>query len=216
MLRLFILFILISTNVFAAAPARQNSYVPNTVIASADVTANENAIFNYLQAGVDTYADSSIFNADISASANIQSDKLNLTSVSQNITNTGTINNTGAITATSFSGKGALPSGAIFFLISGSCPSWSTDVSSTYSNKFVRINATAASTGGSDTHTHTAGSYAVSGTTGTTSDTGGAGGSGASGVQQYHTHAFSANVSGASSSGDNVPSYVTLIMCQVN
>ena len=49
-----------------------------------------------------------------------------------------------------------LPSGAVFFMVTGSCPTGSTDVSSTYSNKFVRINATPLSTGGADTFTITA------------------------------------------------------------
>lgn len=49
----------------------------------------------------------------------------------------------------------ALPSGAIFFMISGNCPTGTTDVTATYSNKFVRINATQATTGGADTHSHT-------------------------------------------------------------
>ena len=36
-----------------------------------------------------------------------------------------------------------------------------TNVSATYSNKFMRINATPLTTGGADTHTHGAGSYTV-------------------------------------------------------
>ncbi len=63
-----------------------------------------------------------------------------------------------------------LPSGAVFMMITGSCPSGTTDVSATYSNKFIRINATAGSTGGADTHTHAAGSY-TSPTTGSTAIT---------------------------------------------
>jgi len=136
MLKRLLILMLIPTVCFAAAPSRVNTYTPNNVISSSDVTENENAIFNYLQAGVDSFADSSIYNADIAASANIQSDKLNLTSIAQNISNSGTI------TATSFSGGGALPAGAIFFMASGSCPSWTTDVSATYANKFVKINST--------------------------------------------------------------------------
>lgn len=46
-----------------------------------------------------------------------------------------------------------LPPGAVFFMITGSCPTGSTDVTSTYSDKFLRINATQGSTGGSDTVT---------------------------------------------------------------
>ena len=67
----------------AAAPARQTSYTTGELIKSADVTANEDAIFNYLTLGVDTYADDTIVNADINSSANIQAGKLNLASVTQ-------------------------------------------------------------------------------------------------------------------------------------
>lgn len=95
-----ILFLLIPSLAFASPPARVSSYSPNTTISSTAVTANENALFNYVQAGVDTYADSTIFNADIASAANIQSDKLNLTSVAQNISNTGTFANTGNATIT--------------------------------------------------------------------------------------------------------------------
>lgn len=85
---------------WAAPPTRQVVYEPNETILSADVSSNENVIFNYLQAGVDTIADGSIVNADLSASANIQADKLNLTSIVQNIANTGTFTNTGNATVT--------------------------------------------------------------------------------------------------------------------
>ena len=62
-----------------------SSYVNDSIISSDAVSNNENALFNYLQAGVDTYKDNTIVNADIAASANIQSDKLNLASIGQNM-----------------------------------------------------------------------------------------------------------------------------------
>lgn len=81
---LTILFLfLLTQSVNAAAPSRVNTYTPNAVISSTDVTENEDAVFNYLQAGVDTIKDGTITNDDINASANIQSDKLNLTSIGQ-------------------------------------------------------------------------------------------------------------------------------------
>lgn len=78
--------LLIPTICFASPPARVATYTSGQVISSTDVTANEDAIFNYLSAGVDSYSDGSILNADIGASANIQSDKLNLTSIAQAVT----------------------------------------------------------------------------------------------------------------------------------
>lgn len=99
-LKLLVLALLISVNVYAAPPQRQATYTSGEVISSSDVTANENVIYNYLQAGVDTYSDNTIVNADINTAANIQSDKLNLTAINQNIANTGTFANTGNATVT--------------------------------------------------------------------------------------------------------------------
>lgn len=73
------LIIILALFSIAAAPTRTSTYTTGTTIRSADVTANENAIFNYLQAGVDTYAAGSILNAAISSSAAIAYSKLNLT-----------------------------------------------------------------------------------------------------------------------------------------
>lgn len=98
MKKLLLLFLI--PFLIGAAPSRQNTYTPNTTIASDDVTANEDAIFNYLQAGVDTYKDDTIVNADIKTTANIQSDKLNLTSIAQDvaITSAGSFDNNGTTT----------------------------------------------------------------------------------------------------------------------
>ena len=75
MKKLIIILALLSV---AAAPARVTNYTSNTTIRAADVSGNENAIFNYLSAGVDTFADGSIINADISSSAALAYSKLNL------------------------------------------------------------------------------------------------------------------------------------------
>ena len=73
-----------------AAPSRQKTYTSGETISSSDVTANEDAIFNYLQSGVDTYSAVSITNADISPAANIQTNKINLTAIGAS-THTSTI-----------------------------------------------------------------------------------------------------------------------------
>uniref|UniRef100_A0A6M3L5X2 Uncharacterized protein n=1 Tax=viral metagenome TaxID=1070528 RepID=A0A6M3L5X2_9ZZZZ len=79
---LFIILLLcIPVLCFSSPPARQNTYTAGDTILSDDVTENEDAIFNYLTSGVDTIKDGIIVNADISASANIQSSKLNLDAV---------------------------------------------------------------------------------------------------------------------------------------
>ena len=96
------LILLLVPFLIAAAPSRDNSYTTGSLIKAADVTANEDAIFNYLQLGVDTYADASIANADVSASANIQSNKLNLESVSQAVL----LNNSGNATVLEINNDG--------------------------------------------------------------------------------------------------------------
>lgn len=73
----------------SAPPSRQFTYSTGTVISSSAVTSNEDSIFNYLQSGVDEFSDGTIVNADINSSANIQSDKLNLTAIAQSVANSG-------------------------------------------------------------------------------------------------------------------------------
>lgn len=130
-----------------------------------------------------------------------------------------------------------LPSGAVFFMVTGNCPAGTTDVSATYSDKFIRVNATGGSTGGADTHTHTtpnhqhasnlgagvARSNAAFPTTavGTVNETGidktlcdtTAG----TGITYYPIKTGTDNSgNGTTGSGDNVPAYLTCKMCQVD
>ena len=60
---------------------------------------------------------------------------------------TQTQNNFTAIKAGTAGGV-LLPSGAVFFMLTGSCPTGTTDVSSTYANKFLKINATQGTSSG--------------------------------------------------------------------
>jgi len=108
-------------------------------------------------------------------------------------------------------------------------PGW-TNVSATYSNRFMRINATPLTTGGADTHSHGAGSYSAaahthSGTTGNNNQTRtGHGGA----ENQYtepmhpHDHGFTTDssgggaISGTSASADNIPAYVQVVVFQKN
>lgn len=100
---LLISFLLLNISVketYSAAPSRTQTYTNGETISSTEVTENEDNIYDYLQAGVDTYADDSIVNADVNSSANIQSDKLNLTSVAQavSITSAGSLTVNGTTT----------------------------------------------------------------------------------------------------------------------
>lgn len=97
---ILLIVLLASTACYAAAPSRDNTYVAGTTIRAADVTANEDAIFTYLQAGVDTFKDGTIFNADIASSAAIAASKLNLSSISDNITLSGSLTHSGAFSNT--------------------------------------------------------------------------------------------------------------------
>ena len=119
--------------------------------------------------------------------------------------------------------KVTLPPGAVFFMVTGSCPDKTTDVSATYSNKFARINATAGSTGGADTdsitlgttnvpsHTHTLNLYDTSGSdtpvaAKAVNITGGA-------IPQTTS---TGSGSGTAFSVDTVPAFVTFILCLVD
>jgi len=93
-------FLMCSVMSWAAAPSRLNVYTSGELITASDVTENEDAIFNYLNAGVEVIKDNVVVNADLSSSANVQASKLNLTSINQSIANTGTLTNTGNVTVT--------------------------------------------------------------------------------------------------------------------
>jgi len=91
------LFLILALLSYAGAPSRPNTFSAGTTIDSDEVNDDLNTLYNYLSAGVDSFEDFSIVNADISASADIIASKLNLTTIAQNITNTGTFSNTGNV-----------------------------------------------------------------------------------------------------------------------
>jgi hypothetical protein len=100
---------MLATVAHAAPPQRVSTYTSGTTIRSSDVTSNEDAIFNYLQSGVDTVADGTITNADVNASAAIAASKLNLSSVAQNVGASGswsfvTITDLGTVTTADING----------------------------------------------------------------------------------------------------------------
>ena len=131
-----IIFILIPTLIFASPSSSisiPNSFTPNTTISSSAVNSNFNTVQTTYNAHTHT---------DITQVGAITSGTWQGNVVEKAYGGTGNANGIG------------LPAGAVFFMVTGSCPTGTTDVSSTYSNKFVRINATAGTTGGTDTHTH--------------------------------------------------------------
>ncbi len=131
---LLILTILLSTNVYAAPPTRTYTYVSNTTIDPNQNNTNENLLFSYLQVGVDTYAPNSITGAAISPSASIPYGSLSLSN--------------SIVPGDIASGAVLLPTGAAFFMLTGSCPGNTTDITATYSNKFIKVNATQGTSSG--------------------------------------------------------------------
>lgn len=207
----------VSSFAYAACPSRDNSYVAGTVISPTAVLANEDALFTGIQNGLatDCIADNAITTAKIATGGVTSADILDGTITTADLAFAVTPGNT-------------LPSGAVFFMRTGSCPSWTTDVSATYSNLFLRVNATAGSTGGANTHTHSAGTYVGAAHTHSIPNSIGDNSAGATdtgGGQQYslddHTHNGATGsggggaITGASASGDNTPAFFTLKMCQV-
>ena len=85
---LFIVGLFIMGSVLSAPPTRTHTYTSGSKIIASEVTTNEDNIYSYLQAGVDTIAnnavttgiisDGTIENADISATAGIVGSKLDL------------------------------------------------------------------------------------------------------------------------------------------
>ncbi len=220
------ILIFLTWNVNAAPPTRAFTYVSNTTIDPAQNNTNENALYSYLQTGVDTYAAGSITGAAVSASASIPYVSLSL---SNSIVNAD-ISSSAAISASKIEAGKTLPSGAVYFMFSGSCPSGTTDVTATYSNKFIKINATQLTTSGvvltgttdataitqanlpSYSLTVTGRSAGGDGTNFGTSATGGASeslsiSSGGSGTGHTHT---------LSSATTLEPASVTAKLCQVN
>jgi len=78
--------------------------------------------------------------------------------------------------------------------------------------RFIKSNqTTAGGTGGASTHTHAAGSYAVSGTTGASGSNTRVTGAGAGTPDSGHGHSFSASVTGTSTAGSSEPPFIELI-----
>lgn len=211
--------VLCSLVLLGAAPVRDNTYQTGDTILPNENMANEDAIFTYLQAGVDTYAASSVTTAALQDSS-VTSAKIA----------DGTI--TTADLAFTLTSGNILPSGAIFFMLTGSCPGWTTDVTATYSGYFVKINATQGTLSGSTTHTHSAGSFTGTAHTHSVPYTGWsnadatAGGSSLSTGKAETERVTNANntsgsggggaISGTSSSTDHTPLNVTMIACRVD
>ena len=115
-----------------------NSFTPNTTISSSQVNSNFNEIST--KYSIHTHTD--------------------ITQVGAITTGTWTA----SVIGTAYGGTGnaygiGLPTGAVFFMITGSCPSGTTDVTATYADRFPRIHATPGTKVAATGHTHGAGTY---------------------------------------------------------
>jgi len=159
-------------------------------------------------------------------------------------TNLDQITTASKVHGTAITGLASVPSGAgylpsanidcfktgdlIFSTVSTSRTGW-TNVSSTYSNKFIRINATPLTQSGSDTHTHAAGSFVGPSHTHSVpaSSTGwgygtpvagglvtSAGGANVATIDKATAAGGTGSITGTSASGNNVPAYVTVSVFQ--
>lgn len=94
------LILLLVPFLLGAAPTKPYTFSAGNTISASEMNSNFDTLYNYLTSGANTIADGSIVNADVNSAANIQSTKLNLTAIAQNIANTGTLSNTGNVTVT--------------------------------------------------------------------------------------------------------------------
>jgi len=85
---------------YASPPTKAYTFSSGDTISSSEVNADFDNLYNYLTSGVDTFKDATIVNDDVSTAANIQSDKLNLTSIAQDIALTGTLSISTSLTCT--------------------------------------------------------------------------------------------------------------------
>ena len=123
---------------------------------------------------------------------------------------------------TSFGGTGntygiGLPSGAVFYMLTGSCPTGSTDITSTYADKFIKINATQNATGGSATVSHNLTEAELPPHTHFVGTSGNLGAAGTERPTPSDAAINSSSVgSGTAFTLDIVPPFVTCKLCQVN
>ena len=109
--------------IIGAAPARLSTYTTGTTIEASAVTGNEDAIFNYLQNGVEVYKNGTLLDEDVNSAAAIAASKLDLTPVTQNISHSGTLTQTGTMTAADLTATTAdINAGTVDATVGGTTP----------------------------------------------------------------------------------------------
>lgn len=162
-------------------------FISNTVISSSNVNTNYadietaiNSIHSYIGAGV-------ITNAMLAGSIDLTS----------KVTGTLPVANGGT----------EFDTGDVCLSTAAKDESGWTEITSTYSGRYLRAGSTGLATGGASGHTHTGPSHthsiSYSGTTAASSDTNGAGGAGISSNPTTHTHTYSGSgTSGSEGTGN--------------
>lgn len=158
MRKILLTLLLIPSLAFATDVTIPTVYTTNGTVTSSNLNGNFTAVAQKINGGLDNE------NADTTNGYRFYEIKSSLpTAGSQGRTVFLTTNNSlnfdsGSAWVTVQTSGILMPSGALFFMASGSCPTGSTDVSATYSNKYVKINSTALTlqgvilTGTTDSH----------------------------------------------------------------
>lgn len=156
---LLFLFLFVSTPCFASTWTQSTTYATNGQVTAQNLNGNLQGIGSVINGGLDND------NANTTSGYRFFEVKSSLPSFGSQgrvvlLTSDNSLNlDTGSSWVKFQTGGILMPSGCVFFMASGSCPSGSTDVSSSYSNKFLKINATAGTSSGviftatTDSHT---------------------------------------------------------------
>lgn len=138
----------ISFNVYATDVDIPTTYSTNGTVTATNLNGNFTAVAQKINGGLDNE------NADTTNGYRFYEIKSSLPSAGSQgrtvfLTSNNSLNfDTGSAWVTAQTSGILLPSGAAFFMLSGACPTGSTDISATYSNKFPKINATAGTSSG--------------------------------------------------------------------
>lgn len=228
-----ILLLLLSINVYATDVTIPTVYQTNGTVTASNLNGNFTALAQKINGGLDND------NADTTNGFRFYEVKSSLPAAGSQgrtvfLTSDNSLNfDTGSAWVAVQTTGLMMPSGAVFFMLTGSCPTGSTDVSATYSNKFLKVNSTQGTssgvvlTGTTDSHTLTVPEMPAH-THGTPAGQAGGGAFNgsqgwASGLTQFGANGTSDTTGGGgghthtiSSATTLEPASITVKLCQVN
>lgn len=227
----FMMFCFVPISVFADTVTAYKTYSVNDTVSAQNLNGNITTILAALNGGLDNN------NANTTSGYRFFETKSALPTAGNQgrvvyLTSDNSINfDSGSAWNKVPSGGIALPTGAVFFMITGSCPTGSTDISATYPNKFIKINATAGTsaaavlTATTDSHVLTTAEVPNLSIDITTRNSNGDGAviQGSDTQNQSHTVTVSTTNGGGGGHTHTIsapttlaPSSITAILCQVN